>query len=352
MDARKVKDLLSERDIFDLLEELGAAPVRLQNGVIECITVCHRGSKRKLYYYHDKKIFNCYTNCGVQDIFGLIQNILESDFSSAYMFIVSRFGLKEDPEEVGVSGHVENPGNIFRRKLKPLEFPKIDILPESLLNTYYDMYHKNWIDDNISIQSMKKYGIKYSIEDNQIIIPHRDQDGKLIGIRGRNLNENLVKDGKKYMPVYSRELGRALKHPTGANLYGLDKNKDLINETRAIILFESEKSVLQLDSFFPELSIGVCISGSSLTDYQISLLNKYNINEVIIGLDKEFDQIGDQKEKIYAEKIEKSFVNRLSARYRVSVLWDLNDRIPIKSSPSDLGKETFIKMMEERIFLN
>lgn len=351
MDARKVKELLNSRDIFDLLEELGAQPIQIHDGIIQCVTACHSGGSHKLYYYPEKKIFNCYTNCGVQDLFQLVGNILNLDFSESYKYVISRFNLRDTEVDNGDSGYVENPGLLLKQKLKGIEEPQIEILPRSLLTTYYDYYHRSWINEGISIETMKKYGIKYSIIDNQIIIPHMNEYGKLIGIRGRNLNQDLVDQGKKYMPIYSTSLKKSLKHPTGANLYGLDKNKEKIDEMKAAILFESEKSVLQLDSFLPELSIGLCISGSNLTNYQISLLKKRNISEIIIALDKEFDNLGDKNEILYAEKIEKSFVKRLSANWKVSVLWDLHNRLDKKDSPTDKGSEVFLNMMKERIIL-
>ena len=134
---------------------------------------------------------------------------------------------------------------------------------------------------------MMKYNIRYSIVDNQIIIPHYDEYGNLIGVRGRNLNKDKVDEGKKYMPIFYE--GKVLKHLTGANLYGLDKNKEMIEKHKTMILFESEKSVLQLDSMMPDHSIGVCVSGSSLTQYQLELIKKLSIDEVIIGVDKEFE---------------------------------------------------------------
>ena len=48
---------------------------------------------------------------------------------------------------------------------------------------------------------MRKHDIKYSILDNQVIIPHRNSDNKLIGIRARNLEKTAVLEGRKYVPV-------------------------------------------------------------------------------------------------------------------------------------------------------
>lgn len=218
------------------------------------------------------------------------------------------------------------------------------------MNIYEDIYYKGWINEGISIETMKKFNIKNSISDQQIIIPHYDEDGRLVGVRCRNLNKDLVNAGKKYMPVFNN--GTLLNHPTGSVLYGLNFNKKNIEKYRKIILFESEKSVLQLDSMMPDMSIGVCLSGSNLTDYQVEILKSLQIDEVIIALDKEFEKIGDEEEKYFAKKIEKSIYSKLSAFFKVSVLWDVNQLLEKQMSPTDNGKEVFYKLFTNRIFLN
>ena len=252
MDSQRIKQMLSDRDVWQLLVDLGAEPIAGGN-IYTCKTVCHHGDKMKLYYHRDTKSFRCYTGaCGSMDIFSLVQNHFDIEFYAALIYVANKFGIVDDGESfIDKSNKIENPGAIFERKLKRAVFPEIEILDDKILNDFYfEYFHKSWIDEGISISAMNKFGISYSIEDNQIIIPHRDKNGNLIGVRARNLNKNLVDQGKKYMPIYNS--GKVLKHPTGANLYGMDLNKHKIDELKCAILFESEKSVLQLESFYPE----------------------------------------------------------------------------------------------------
>lgn len=347
MNASKVKDLLTDQDIYNLLEELGAEPEL--GTVINSRTRCHNSAhegKHKLYYYSDTKTFRCYTGCGSMDIFGLIMKIFDLDFYQAYKYICSKFGIDSsynsyDSDVVDTS--------YFKRFKRKNEIITLNKLDEGILKNYFPIYHESWIKDGISIESMKKYGIKFSIINNQIIIPHRDEKGQLVGIRSRNLNKELVDNGKKYMPVWYR--GKSLKHPTGACLYGLDINKEDIEKYKTVIIFESEKSVLQLDTMFPEKSIGVCISGSNLSNHQLELLKKLDISEVVIALDKEFNEVGSEKEKFYAQKIEDTISSRLIPYFTTSVIWDVNNLINEKSSPTDHGRETFSELFNNRIFL-
>lgn len=350
MKASKVLDMLSDRDIFDLLQTIGAEPISKGN-VYECKTVCHGGNSHKLIFYRDSKKFHCYTNCGQMSIFDLVAKRFDLSFIDALKYIIKKYNINntEHFDEGFTFEKIENPGVVLDEKLKELETPVFNILNNNILSDFYNFYHKSWIDEGISIKTMKKYNIRYSILDNQIIIPHYDEYGRLIGIRCRNLNKKLVDEGKKYMPIFYD--GEVLKHLTGANLYGLDKNKEKINEIGACILFESEKSVQQLDTMFPNASIGLCVSGSNLTNYQLQILKKLNINEVIIGLDKEFDEIGSEEEIFYADKIKEVFYKKLSPFFKVSVLWDRDNLLEKKDSPTDKGPDKFKSLLKNRIFI-
>ena len=348
MNASQVKQFLTQDNIYDLLKDLGGEPT--WKDVIVSRTCCHNGpnsGKHKLVYYHDSKTFQCYTNCGTLDIFSLVQKVLNMDFYNSYSYICAKFGITRDFKEGFETDKLDF--SFFENFEKQEEFKTLPSLKEKILFSYDDIYHIDWINDGISIESMRKFGIKFNIYNNQIVIPHYDENNKLVGVRVRNLNKDLVESGIKYSPIYWKN--QVLKHPTGSILYGLNKNIENINKIKKIILFESEKSVLQLDTMNPELSIGVCLSGSNLTNHQIEILKTLDIEEVIIALDKEYDEIGSEQEKYYAKKIKETIIDKLSPYFIVSVIWDIEGLIDEKSSPTDHGKEIFNKLFKNRIFI-
>ena len=151
------------------------------------------------------------------------------------------------------------------------------------------------------------------------------------------------------MPILNGN--KLLKHPTGANLYGLSQNRASIELHKKCILFESEKSVLQLDTMLPDFSIGLCISGGSLTMHQLELLKELDIDEVVIAMDKEYDEIGTDEEVFHAQRIRKVFQKKLAPFFRVSVLWDMKGLLDKKSSPTDHGAEVFQELYTNRIYL-
>lgn len=358
MDAKQLLDLITANDILTLMSEFNI-PYRTNNNPNEILfqTVCHGGDSHKLYFYIESKTFHCYTNCGTMNIIDLVQKIKGYDFSSAISFLTVRFnlGFKEgfdDDAEVTNSDFDLDIINRYNEyiSVKGKEEPKpLEVLDENILNKFNNLYHKSFINDGISIKTMKKYDIKLDIYDYRIIIPHRDSEGNLIAIRSRNLDEELVEKGLKYTPIYID--GKFLSAPISRYLYGLDKNKDIIKSMRKIILFESEKSVMQLDTMLNDKNFSVALSSSSLSKHQVNMLIDLGVEEVIVALDKEYEEYGTEQEKMYARKIRKSIIDKLSSFFKVSVIWDTKNLIGFKESPTDRGFEVFNELYKNRIVI-
>ncbi|MDU8954157.1 MAG: hypothetical protein E7G37_10285, partial [Streptococcus sp.] len=84
---------------------------------------------------------------------------------------------------------------------------------------------------------------------------------------------------------------------------------------------------------------------------QLNLIKNLPLEEVIIAVDKEFENIGDTLEKYYAEKVEKTIANKLKPYFSVSVVWDKNNLLDLKDSPTDKGKDIWLKLFRDRISL-
>lgn len=351
MNANQVIDTLSITDIKSLLDDLGGEPYE-QGDDLFSRSVCHNPAhtgKHKLVYYAESKRFHCFSECSCSfNVFGLIERAKHMKFGQAFHYICDKFNINSG-FKIGFGSNEEDEIDMsfFKKFENKEEIITINPLDKSILNSYYDYPHMDWIKEGISTSVMKDFEIKFSIMSNQIIIPHFDIDNNLIGVRARNLNEEDVEEGRKYMPVFYKN--KILKHPTGGALYGLNKNLDHIKRHKTLALFESEKSVLQLASFKPNMSIGTALSGSSITDTQIRILVSLGIENIVIGTDKEFDEIGSPREKFYAEKIEKVFIDRLSSYFNVFILWDIENDLELKDSPTDKGIEIFEKLWKNKI---
>jgi DNA primase len=167
-------------------------------------------------------------------------------------------------------------------------------------------------------------------------------DGRLVGIRGRALNEWEIENVGKYMPIKLEQLW--YKHPLSMNLYGLYENKAIIKKHKVVYVFESEKSVLQFESFdMPHCAVAVC--GSQFNKYQLNILLKECApNEIVVCFDKE-EIDGETKyfDKLYA------LCKKYNQYCQFSFLYDRLGLLGMKDSPSDKGEEIFKKLLEKRV---
>lgn len=193
---------------------------------------------------------------------------------------------------------------------------------------------------------MKKFEISYWGKENKIIIPHRDICGNLIGIRGRNLNEEELAAGRKYMPITVE--GKTLKHNLGDTLYGLYQNKDAIVRSGRLFLVESEKSVLQIETMYPDYNYALAVCGSNLTDHQCEIIKSLGVDRCYIAFDKEYVDHKSKRALLYYEKLCK-LAEKLNPYMSVYLIMDRQNLLQEKDSPSDRGKEIFEKLLDDKI---
>ena len=229
-------------------------------------------------------------------------------------------------------------------EIKPYVRKEVDFneqLPEydgSILNTFINYKPIEWIYEGISVETMEKYGIRYSIENNSIIIPHRDKDGRLVGIRERNLDKRQVEVlGRKYTPYTSFAHRLTYKHRLSMNAYGIDKNKEAINEYKKCIIFEAEKSVLKMDSVWNN-NPSVAVGGSSVSLYQLNLLKELGVKDIYLSFDKE--------EGIkWEQKLDKICKRIYDFGFNVFIIEDVEGKyLDLKDSPIDKGEFVFLEL--------
>ena len=194
----------------------------------------------KLYYYDKSHLFHCYTECGESfNIYGLIErrySILKKDFNiyHIYLSLKNKFGF-DDTDFFNESKYIRDKDKYKARRHDKVELQEFN---EGVLDSFIKYYTTEWLNDGISKESMDKFNILYSISQNRIIIPHYDVNGKLIGIRGRALNQEDIETFGKYMPIKLEKTWYT--HPLSLNLYGLNQTKEAINKKKQAIIFEAE----------------------------------------------------------------------------------------------------------------
>ena len=343
---REIIEQLDTQKIIKLMEALGATDYVEKPGYVIFPTICHNEdpseASMKLYYYENSHIFQCYTSCESMSIFHFLKHYYETRqidydwYTDIYQVILNcsnynpSFGTKvEQYKQV-------------RDLYTAVEPTALPTFPEGVLGCFTKIYPEEWLHDGISKEAMDKFNILYSIPQNKIIIPHYNVDGKLVGIRGRALNEWEVENVGKYMPVKIEDTWYS--HPLSLNLYGLDKNKENIKKTKVCFVFEAEKSVLQMESFTrPNCAVAVC--GSQFNKYALKLLIRNCFpQEIVICFDKEEQAHSDE----YFKKLSE-ICHRYSAYAKFSFIYDRENLLDMKDSPTDKGQDIFERLLERRV---
>ena len=358
LDSNYVKSKLTTEDIIKLCCYLQGSEEYYfdsQNHPIFNTCLDHSdGESWKLYYYSETGLFHCYTNGGSSyDVFELVCRAKNCEFREAFQEIINFFHIKDEGFEEEKQPELIDDWDIFQ-KMKDYKVPedtseKINIIQENLLEYFYPLAAPiEWQKDGISPEIMYYYGIRIDPGLHKIIIPHRDIEGHLIGIRGRSFDPIEINAGKKYMPVIIQ--GDIYRHPLGKNLFGLYENKETIKNIKKVLVVESEKSVMQLASMYGvDNCWAVATCGSSFSKEQMDLLLKLGVEEVILGYDREFQGgKGAPDTKEYESKLYK-IISPLLPYVNVSVIMDYDGLTNVKDSPTDKGRRVFEELYHQRI---
>lgn len=353
---------LTKEDIIHICTDLGSQGYKTgSNGELIFQTICHGGDSWKLYYYHEArdeypaKIFHCYTKCS--ESFGVYELVIRArksqgitlTFFQALKYVASITNHMIYGKDTGTSSKLIDDWSWINRlkKIKnPGSPPQLSEISEHILEIFAPFPHELWLKEGIDEASMKKYQISYWGEENKIIIPHRDINGRLVGIRGRALNQDDVEEFGKYMPISIE--GKWLTHKLGQNLYGLCQNEEAIRRTGKIVLFESEKSVLKCDTFYRQNNFTVAVCGSNITLTQCRIIRLLGVKEVMIAFDKEYEDPDSYEAEIYGNKL-KHLASQLTPYCTVYILWDTEGLLERKDSPADKGKDVLEKLMKQKV---
>lgn len=222
-------------------------------------------------------------------------------------------------------------GGFYDRIKKQDNSLYIKTYDKSVLNNYELRANQRFLKDGIDIKTQEKFGVRYDIESQRIVIPIYDTYGNLIGVKGR-ANWDIDDVESKYLYLIPCAMSQTL--------YGYHINYDKLFGND-IYLLEAEKSVMQGSSF--NVYNCVSIGSNSLSVQQCKLLMELNPKSVTFMLDKGLEDVVLQRN-----------IKTLSAfcRMRDTVIqyWDTSDTtIPDKSSPTDLGKVKFDEIVQTQL---
>ena len=352
---KDIVESITLNDVKDFLESLGVTQIDVneEKQYLVCPTICHNpineAESMKLYWYQNNKIFRCYTECNeAMSIFKLYQKFMELNERPVTDEEAEDYVKKCLRHIVIASSRNTDTYEFEKEKYSySANIPILDAYPSEILTYFTKYYHPSWLKDGITKEAMDKFQIKFSIGQNKIIIPHFDINGRLVGIRGRTIDKKEAEEFGKYRPI---QIGKTIyAHPLQFNLYGIYEHKEGIKTRRSAIIAEAEKSVMLDEGYYGNLSNTVACCGSSFNKYHISLLTDIlGAEEIVVALDKEYQDWRDDKAKQYKKKI-LELCHKYKNQANFSYIWDYENLLNEKDSPFDKGKDIFAYLYKNRI---
>lgn len=355
-DKDGLKQSLSLSDIEKILQYFNIDYGVNSQGDLQMQTACHNahGGSHKLYYYPESQSFHCFTDCAESfDVYDLVMKVnntrhIAMNFNEAFKTVADIMGInlyqptKRKVQFGNSHGTISDWDFIHKLAPRKAKEPKFEPIDENVLSQFPRWYTQEWIEENISPETHEKFGVRFNPEYNQTIIPHRNQDGELVGIRVRNWRS--VERGK-YLPLYHK--GKGYQHALGYNLFSLYENKEAIKRKNKVVIVESEKSALKAHSMFGENNFTISLCGSTMNQYQADMLLNLGVQEVSIALDKDYLHQPDRAYYEKVKKIAKLFINKVDV-YHIT---DVRDVLGYQDCFLDADKKTVVNIMEHNKFL-
>lgn len=336
-------------------------PIKSNDSTWMYKSICHNidvnNCKNNLAFYTDSRSYYCFSEC--QCSYNLI-TLLEKRFEllgesktrlQCVKWVCEQlnipFQFKDEIKQSNV--HKYNWQSTLSKYIKHKNSViELTIHDKSILDYFQNVYHESWIEDNISIETMDMYNIKYYPFHDSIVIPCYDQNGNLIGIRERFLNPNA---DRKYMPLSLLD-GSSYEFPVNQTLYGLNYNSDNIRHYKKVVLGEAEKFNLQCATYFGCKNFACSLYGKSMSKYKLKQLLELGIEEVIIALDFDYDAVEDENGNFTKEfEMFKKNVYRIGdyfkAYCKVTALISYGGHNK-HDSATDHGKEWYLELFNNR----
>lgn len=354
----KILDMLTTSDIIQLVSKFGVpeTSIRYYNNQLIMPTGCHNEiigqAKHKLYYYESTKKFYCYTCCGSMNPFEFIVQAYRTrgvKYSLSNSAIVLERIIQERLKDgFAIVEHkapvVQEIEDDWHKSLTEYNIAVMDCFSRN------KKYLKIWEKEGISFDTMDKFGIKFDMVRNRMVIPIYDDKGTFVGAKVRNFNQDEIENGRKYMPlIHNNEL---YSYDRGKVLYGLNFNKRAIKAAKRAIIFEAEKSCLLYDSLYVG-NKAVSIGGSNVSPYQVELLKKLGVETIVLALDNDYSLLPKEDgkyDKYFGLYKMLKEANKLSTKgFIVEIVYDWEQELlENKDAPIDKGREVWNKLYRSR----
>ena len=265
------------------------------------------------------------------NLFTLVMKLRDCGFRDALQFIAKKVGYKEANER-----KIVKPFGGFYEKICRSEadyeshlmvHSEDELPPPTYLSGLF-------LKDNIPLITQEEWGVRYSHTDDAILIPVYSLAGDLVGCKARANNND----------DYDHRWWAYIKYPKTQVVYGQFQNYLTIAKKRALVIFESEKSVLQCAGY--GMRSAVAIAGHSISKTQQRLIQSMMCDRIIVAFDEglDEDQVRSEAEKLCLR-------NHILTN-KVGYVYDRNHDVlkaGSKDSPSDNGKAVLEELLKRNV---
>lgn len=196
-----------------------------------------------------------------------------------------------------------------------------------------DCLSKMFLDDNVALTVQEEFGVRLDLQEDATLIPIKDTNGKIVGCKARSNNPNCPHDKRWWAKIsFAKTL----------NCYGYVENYKDIVAKRVVVIFEAEKSVLQCRGW--GFNLALAIGGHSFSATQVRIIKSLLCDRIIIAFDKDIcrDEVEYEGRKL--------IVDNNILKNKVQYLYDDNDVLDEKDSPSDKGFEIFQDLVKHHCY--
>lgn len=280
--------------------------------------------------YKDTLKYINWTRGNNGNIFTLVMQEQKCNFAAALRWVIKVTGVKAENVRP-----VHYPfGGFYRRLLYEQYTTDTDeyIYKDEDLPPAHSI-SKKFLDDGIPLITQEKWGVRYSHEDDAILIPIRNYVGDLVGCKARS--------NDPYCPMDKRWWAY-LEYRKSQYLYGWFENYHEIQKKETVIIVEAEKSVMILDGW--DCHLGLAIGGHMFSKTQTRYIKSLMCKKIIVAFDQGLPEeaVAAEAKKLIPKH---KFVNT-KVGYIFDKKGDYLDK-EHKDAPVDLGVNIFKKLMKE-----
>ena len=344
MDTQRLKEHVLDNNLIpNILEELGCHHIRQRSDMVQAANPDGNNPTAICVYLNENLTTLNYTRqilpsgqTRTTDIYDLVVFLRDCSFFEALKWLCELCGIVyyAEEDEVPESLQILQFLNQMNKECVDEETDNSPLKPidPRVLNYYMPVGNILFENDGISLSTQRKWGIGYDVLSQRITLPIRTSTGEIMAIKGR-LNGEPEEFEPKYLYI--------VNGPMSQTLFGYSENYSSLYENDVIVV-ESEKSVLKLDSW--GYNNVVALGSNSLSPTQVKLLISLNPKCVTFMLDKSLSLENTKKNADLLQSF--CTMRQLKICY-----WNWMDNLTLddKAAPCDDTKEEFEYILQNEV---